>query len=169
MRQRPVAIIIFGILNLGFGLLSLAGPLVAIAVRKIKIPGQESLTALYSDPSYVAWTNFAAAVGVISGLALLAFGVGLLLSKNWARVGSIVYAVFDCPYVVVASVVTWRFMGSVTQHLANVPQGFAAAMGTVSLVGGLMIGLAYPVLLLFFMTRSNVIEACQPEQPPPPV
>jgi hypothetical protein len=167
MRQRPVAILIFGILNLGFGLLHLISPLFALAMRKIKLPSQPALTALYSDPSYIAWQHVSMVVGVVSGLALLAFGVGLLLCKNWARLGSIVYAVLDCAFVVVGCVVSWPFMEMAIQQAPKVSQGFAKAAGVIGMVFGLVIGLAYPVLLLIFMTRSNVIEACQPEPPPP--
>jgi len=167
MRQRPVAITIFAILNLAFGLWDLISPLGALALRKIKLPGQESLAALMSDPSYVAWTNFGMAVGVVSGLALLAFGAGLLLCKNWARLGSIVYAVFKCAYVVVAIMVAWRFVVPVmTQQMRGVPQGIVAVAMTIGFGFGLLFGLAYPVLLLIFMTRRNVMEACQPEPPP---
>jgi hypothetical protein len=158
---------IFGILNLGFGLWHLISPLFVLAMRKIKLPSQSGLTALYSDPSYVAWLHVSMVVGVVSGLALLAFGVGLLLCKNWARLGSIVYAVLECAFAVVGCMVGWRFTEMTTQQMPNVSPGAAEAIATIGMVFGLVMGLAYPVLLLIFMTRSNVIEACQPEPPPP--
>jgi hypothetical protein len=37
-----------------------------------------------------------------------------------------------------------------------------SGLAAVALGFGLAIGLGYASLLLFFMTRSNVIEACQP-------
>jgi hypothetical protein len=166
MRQRPVAIIIFGLLNLGFGLLDLASPFFVLAVRKIKVPGQSTLTALYADPSYIAWLNVSLAVGVAAGVALLAFGVGLLLAKNWARIGSIVFALFYSAFAVVSSVATWHFMQSGTGQLPGMPPGLAAAIRIVAPVFSLVYALAYPVLLLIFMTRPNVIAACQPEPPP---
>ncbi len=165
MRQRPVAIIIFGILNLGFGLMYLTSPLFILAMRKIKLPGQSALTALYSDPSYIAWLNVSSAAGVVAGLALLVFGVGLLLSKNWARIGSIVFAFFYGAFAVASSVATWRFMGPMTGQMPGMAPGFAAVIRTLAPVFSLIYGLAYPVLLLIFMTRPNVIAACQPEPP----
>jgi hypothetical protein len=36
------------------------------------------------------------------------------------------------------------------------------------MVIGIFLGLIYPVLLLFFMTRTNVIEACERQQPAAP-
>jgi hypothetical protein len=39
----------------------------------------------------------------------------------------------------------------------------------IFMVVGIIIFLAYPALLMFFMTRDNVIDACQPDQAPTPV
>jgi hypothetical protein len=166
MRQRPVAITIFGILNLGFGLLYLASPLFNLAMTKIKLPGQSALAALYSDPSYIAWLDISMVVGVVGGLALLAFGLGLLFSRNWARLGSIVFALFYSAFVLVASLLTWRFMETVTWQLPGVQPGWVPVIRTLGSAFSLVYGLAYPLLLLFFMTRPNVVAACQPELPP---
>jgi hypothetical protein len=99
MRQRPMAILIFGILNIGYALLNLAGPLVSKLMSSIKLPANSPVVAMKSDPAYVAWTNFNMGFSVVLGLALLSFGIGLLLSKNWARLGSIIYAVIAIVYV----------------------------------------------------------------------
>jgi hypothetical protein len=64
---------------------------------------------------------------------------------------------------VAASVAVWRFMETVTRGM---PPGFAAAVRTMVSVFSLVYGLAYPLLLLYFMTLPNVIAACRPEPPP---
>src|SRR5580700_10018310 len=109
MRQRPMATLIFGILNLGYALMNLAGPLIAKLMSTIKLPGNSPLAAMKSDPTYIAWTNFNMVLSMALGLGLLAFGVGLLLLKNWARIGSIVYAVIAIIYVPLGSLVMWPF------------------------------------------------------------
>jgi hypothetical protein len=48
------------------------------------------------------------------------------------------------------------------------PQSMVEGIAMVSMVVGLVLSLIYPILLLIFMTRQNVIEACQPEAVPPP-
>jgi len=161
--------LIFGIINICFGIMKLGGPLAAKVVSNLKLPGNAGLAALKSDPDYIAWTNISLALGVVLGLALLAFGIGLLLLKNWARVGSIVYAVIDIVLVPIGAVVGWRFMGRMALQTPGAPAGLVQGFAVIGLAVGIIIGLAYPVLLLFFMTRPNVIEACQPEQPEQPV
>jgi hypothetical protein len=169
MRQRPMAILIFGILNIGYALLNLAGPLVAKLMSNIKLPANSPMAAMKSDPAYVAWTNFNMGVSVVLGLALMSFGIGLLLSKNWARFGSIIYAVIAIVYVPIGSLVMWPFTKRMMEQTPGVPQGMMAGFAMIGLVLGLIFGLTYPVLLLFFMTRTNVIEACQPEPSEAPV
>jgi hypothetical protein len=99
----------------------------------------------------------------------LAFGVGLLLLKNWARIGSIVYAIIAIVYVPIGSLVMWPFTKRMMEQTPGAPPGMMAGFALIGLVLGIIFGLAYPVVLIFFMTRSNVIEACQPEPPTVPV
>jgi hypothetical protein len=169
MRQRPMSILIFGILNLGYALLNLGGPLLAKVMASVKMPANSPVAAMKADPAYMAWINFNMAVGVVLGLALLTFGIGLLLMKNWARIGSIIYAVVAIVFVLFGSVVSWPFTKRMMEQTPGVPPGMMAKFAIIGLVFGIIFGMAYPVLLLFFMTRPNVIEACQPEQPAIPV
>jgi hypothetical protein len=163
-----MSVLIFGILNIGFALLKLGAPLFSLAMSKIKMPGNSAVSAMTSDPAFVALTKFNLWVGVVLGLALLAFGIGLLLLQNWARLGSIVYSIIDIVLVVVVSMVTWPFTKRMMEQMPNVSPGMVAGFAMIGMALGIILGLAYPVLLLFFMTRPNVIEACQPEQPVAP-
>jgi hypothetical protein len=54
------------------------------------------------------------------------------------------------------------------QLAPGAPLGMVVGLTTLMFVLGVMFSLAYPALLLFFMTRSNVIEACQPQPPAAP-
>jgi hypothetical protein len=107
-------------------------------------------------------------LGVFLGFALVALGIGLLLLKNWARLGSIFWAVIEIVLVVVGSIIVWPVTQRAMEQMPNMPHGMVAGLASIGLVIELIIGLAYPALVLFFMTRDNVIEACQPELPPPP-
>jgi hypothetical protein len=168
MRQRPMSVLIFGILNICYGLFKLGMLLLSTVMSQIGPKGNPVAAAMKSDPTMAAWTKFSMVSGVSLGLALVAFGIGLLLLKNWARVGSIVYSMIDIVLVVIGSMLIWPITQRAMEQLPNVPHGMVEGIAMVSLVLGIIIGLAYPALLLFFMTRTNVIEACQPEQPPPP-
>jgi NADH:ubiquinone oxidoreductase subunit 3 (subunit A) len=172
MSQRPISTLIFGILNIGFGLVKLGWPLVAAAMANLKLSSHSGMAALQSDPAYAALSKFNMWTGVVFGLALLAFGIGLLLLQNWARIGSIVYAVVAIVFVLVGSVVVWPFMKRMVERMATqapgAPSGLLEGIVMFMFVVVIMFGLAYPLLLLFFMTRSNVIEACQRQEPAPP-
>ncbi len=161
--------LIFGILSIGFGLLKLSGPLMLIAMSHMKLPANSGMEALKSDPAYAALMNFNAWAGVVLGLALLTFGIGLLLLKNWARMGLIVYAMIDIILVLFVSVLTWPFTKRMMEQVSGPAAAFMERFGIVFVVFGILFSLAFPVLLLIFMTRPNVIEACQPEQPAAPV
>jgi hypothetical protein len=168
MKERPMSTLIFGILNIGLALMKMAGPLVALAMANIKLPGTASLAALKADPAFTALSNFNAWTGAALGLALLALGIGLLYLKNWARLGCIIYSVIDMVLVLVMSILIWPHTKQMMSNMPNVPPAMMQGFATIGLVFGLIIGMGYPALLIFFMTRTNVIEACQPEQSPPP-
>jgi NADH:ubiquinone oxidoreductase subunit 3 (subunit A) len=172
MNQRPISTLIFGILNIGLGLLKLGWPLVAAAIAHLKLSGHSGMAALQSDPTFAALQQFNMWAGAVFGLALLAFGIGLLLLQNWARIGSIVYAVVAIVFVLVGSVVGWpitkRLVEQMAMQMPGAPLGLIEGVTMLLFVLGVLFGLAYPALLLFFMTRSNVIEACQPQQPAAP-
>jgi hypothetical protein len=46
-----------------------------------------------------------------------------------------------------------------TSQIHGAPAGVVAAFATIGFVVGIVIGLAYPVLLLIFMTRPKLVEA----------
>ena len=167
MRQRPVSILIFGILNIGYGLFSLGMVLLNLASSHLSPKGNPVAAAMKSDPTMATWTSLSTPLSVALGLALMAFGIGLLLLKNWARLGSIVWSVIDIVFVVVGSMVVWPVMQRAMDQIPNVPHGMVEGFLMFGMVLGVVLGLAYPAVLFFFMTRSNVIDACQPEQPQP--
>jgi hypothetical protein len=165
MNERPISTLIFGILNIGFGLWKLAAPMLTIALSKLKLPGNAAVAGMTSDPTYAALTKFGLWVGPVLGLALLAFGIGLLLLQNWARLGSIIYSVIDIVLVLITSMLMWPLTKRMMEQMPGVPPGMMVGFAMLGLVVGLLFSLAHPVLLLFFMTRGNVIEACQRREP----
>jgi hypothetical protein len=101
------------------------------------------------------------ALGLVAAVVLVLAGVGLLMSKAWGRVLSIVYAI----YAIVAAVVGWIasyffVVAPLMERAAKMPASpeQAGAIGGAigSLFGGCF-GLLYPVLLLIFMCRSPVV------------
>jgi hypothetical protein len=167
MRKRPMSTLIFGILNIGWAILNALALLMNLITARLKLPTTPGMEAVKSDPTFAALTKFGMCAGVVLGLALLAFGIGLLLLKNWARLGSIIYGVITIVYTPVVSLLMWPYTKRMMEQTPNMPPGMAAGMAMLVLGLSLLFGMAYPALLIYYMTRTNVIEACQPEQTPP--
>ena len=86
--------------------------------------------------------------GVILSLILLVCGTGLLRGQNWGRTGSLGYAVLSILY-------------SIASTIGNImlAKGFTAGLIMIFSCIGLVIGVIYPVCILIFLTRPNVVEA----------
>lgn len=164
MRQRPISVTVFGILNIGFALWKFVGLLLAGVMARLKLPGNNGLAALKSDPVFQAWTHFSAVIAVVFGIVLIASGIGLLLMQNWARVLAIVYSVLEMIVVVAGTIFTQRvMMQAMAAQVHGAPAGLIEAIMMGSFAVGIALALAYPVLLLIFMTRPKIVEAFVPQ------
>jgi hypothetical protein len=108
------------------------------------------------------WSYVSVIVSLFGVVALFASGIGLLLMRPWARNLAIIYAAVTIVTTLIGLVITWLY---VTQPLLEQIAGddsadaMAAKFGAIGgLIGG-CVGLAYPVLLWFFMMRPPVLVA----------
>ena len=93
MRERPVSVTIFGILNIGFGLLGLVGLLTQNLFESFATqapnPSLSSIMAFLDEmnknPTFILWRNISVPLEGLASLVLLVSGIGLILLKNWAR------------------------------------------------------------------------------------
>jgi hypothetical protein len=160
MRQRPISVTVFGILNIGYALWKFVGLLLAGVAMRLNLPGNSALAALRSDPVYRAWSHFSVVIDVVFGIVLIASGIGLLLLQNWARILAIIYSVLEMIVVLAGAVFSQRLlMQAMTTQVHGAPAGVIEVVAKISFALGIVIGLAYPVLLLIFMTRPKIIEA----------
>jgi len=106
-----------------------------------------------------AWSKITAPFDGMAALALIAAGIGLLRLQNWARLVSIGCGI----YGIASDVVGAAFM---LKHVLR-EQGLFLIVMLVAILAILAIGLAYPVLLLIFMTRPKVVAAFSPAQSTP--
>jgi len=145
---------IFGILNVGFGLFGLLSLMVmSVVLPKLSTTGNPILQQLAQSSQNSTWTKISTPFDAISFVVLMVAGVGLLLLKNWSRGLSIGYSVYAILSAVVGCVVTLAAGG--------IPQ---VLIGTVF---GALISLIYPILLIVFMRRPTIVAACQPLVPAP--
>jgi hypothetical protein len=144
--------------------------LLAKLTANVKLPDNSPMTIMNANPDYVRWMSINMWIGVGLGAALLVFGIGLLFLQNWARIGSIAVAVIAMVFVTILAIVGWPFvkqMMDLQTQGKHISPGMIQGIAMLILIAGLIFRLAYPVLLLIFMTRSKAIEACQPEAEQP--
>jgi hypothetical protein len=148
--QRPAAVTVFGVLNIVFGSLGLIcmpfGLFAAFGMSQIW------------DPSgiAVAWVILTHTIGFICTILLLTLGIELLRLKAWARRWTLGYGWFS---------VVWGILGSVVNLLLITSGEFGYAEEAIpgalgGTCGGLIGGLIYPILLIIFMQRPGVKDAC---------
>jgi hypothetical protein len=132
-------------------------------------PNLNSVTALMDtlnkDPGYILWMKISVPVDVAASLVLMAAGAGLLLLKNWARVASIGYAIYKMVFaflnVAVFALALHGILGDAFQKYGAVLVAILALIGLFAVV----LTLAYPVLLIFFLTRPKILPAFAPPVP----
>jgi len=170
--QRPTAVTIFGILNMVFAVFGFIGLIASMAM--FFLPASSSnpvMKVINESPTYATWLKVCIPLGVLSSAALLAAGIGLLGLKSWARKLSIGYAIYAIVFGILATVVNSIFLTQPMLEQARQqpgPEATGAAIGGAigGTIGGCL-GLIYPVLLLIFMLRGNVVAAFRPSVPPP--
>jgi hypothetical protein len=126
------------------------------------------MDALNHNAAYVIWNKTMVPLNAAASLLLVAAGVGLLLLKNWARLASIGFGIYKIAFVMLNMAVLCLALRDI---LAKSMQGAGtvviAMLGLAGFVGAILT-LAYPVLLIYFLTRPKAVQAFQPAPTAPP-
>jgi hypothetical protein len=169
--QRPASVTFFGILNIAFGALGIFGLLSTVQLLSGKSMGNNPVVKLMlENPTYVQWIKATIPINLITGIALVMAGIGLLRLKPWARNLSIYYAIFAILFCLATVWVNYNFLFRPLMEEAQRSKGPEAAAAIGGAIGGTLggvVGMAYPIFLLVFMTRPKVVAAFQPTTPPP--
>jgi len=153
MRARPISLIVFGILNIGYGAFNVLSLLLSQIVLSAAKTGSAA-KSLSSDPGQTHLMFITGGIDAAAGVFLAVAGVGLLLCKNWGRMGSLGWAIFDILFVLLTIPQGWH------AAQAFAPQ-FGSAFAMVVTILGLLVSLAYPLVLVVFMRRPKLVEACR--------
>ncbi len=164
--QRPASVIVFGVLNIVFGILGLFSlPIVFHSI----LTGFSGTNPYFSDSVVLKiWSIVALVISPLSVIALFASAYGLLKMRDWGRNLAIIYAAVTIVTSLVGLVVSWVYItGPRLEQLAGDDTGRATGewIGAIGGVVGTLIGTAYPVLLWFFMTRPRVLAAFAAQSP----
>jgi hypothetical protein len=168
--QRPTSVTVFGILNIGFAAFGIFGSLASVMLFAAVGANSNNpvVQVIRDNPAFAAWMKFSIVLGVVVAAVLLAAGIGLLMLKPWARITSIAYAIYTFVMIPAGTVVNYIFVLHPMLQQAHGQQAPETAGAIGGLVGGIVgscFGLIYPILLLIFMLRANVVAAFRPPAP----
>lgn len=161
---RPTAVIVFGILNLVFGLLGICGTAASSAMFFVELPRDPlvpnpALELIESNPTYRTLMLVMIGIGLLASLALLVAGIGLLRSKPWGRTLSIGYAWYGIFGAIFGMIVNWVYLVQPMLAKWNPAFGPAEATAVSTAVSGILggcFGMIYPIVLLVFMQRPTL-------------
>jgi hypothetical protein len=164
--QKPASVTVFGILNIVFAVFGIIGMFASVFLLFPQANANNPVIQIIHDsPAYAAWLKLSIALGAVVCVVLLAAGIGLLRLRPWARMASIIYAIYAILMGLVGMVVNYYFLVQPMLAQAQQKQGAEAAGAIGGAIGGCIggcFGLIYPILLLIFMTRANVVAAFRP-------
>lgn len=164
---RPAAVTVFGILNLVFGALGLCGT-AGSAAMFFALPQNPNvrnpvLDLMAGSPAYRLFTQVTVGLGFIAAIVLIIAGIGLLQTKSFGRTLSIGYSIYAILSGIVGLVMSFVFLVKPLLEQAQAAGSGPEQAGAIGgMIGGLFggcLGMAYPILLLIFMCRRNVVEA----------
>jgi magnesium-transporting ATPase (P-type) len=165
MGNRPASITVFGVLNLVFGGLGVCGILGSFVVMLMPVNargGNPVMEMMAENKLYGAMQMVMMVFGFLATVVLIASGVGLLQSKMYGRTLAIGYSLYSFVSVILGTLVNTIFVFlPLLNKLDAMPDGpnkMASIITVVSGIAGGVIGLIYPSLLLYFMTRKYVTE-----------
>jgi hypothetical protein len=152
--ERPAAVTVFGILNIVFGALGLLSMPCALFFM-FAMPGK----VMNPTRAVKAWLLFSSLIGFVATILLIITGIGLLNLKAWARKWAVGYGWFAIIWGVLGTIMNLILMTSGAYGYSQ--DAAPGAMGGMigGTIGGLF-GLIYPILLIVFMQRPNVKNAC---------
>ncbi len=168
--NRPTSVTVFGVLNIIFGALGLLSIVFSAAMFFAPQPDMSNpaIRIFSRTPILMLWMKVGVVLGSVTSVAVLASGIGLLQLRPWARTASIIYGVYAIIMGMVGTVINYLFLfGPLmeeAQHSRG-PEAAGAIGGAIGGVAGGLIGLIYPVLLLVFMYRPNVVAAFSVDEP----
>ena len=168
MRERPVSVTLFGILNIGFGLLGLGWALLSKLLEGFDSAHSGASLSPYFSTMMAIWDQISFPMDIAAGLALTAAGIGLLLLKNWSRLLSNGWAVYTIISVFVNLAVLFVALHRVLAGALHSSTTGAVALVLASAAINAILTLVYPLLLLYFMSRPKVVPAFQREPVSPP-
>lgn len=166
--QKPTAAMVFGVLNILFGVIGLCGLAISAVVMFIPLNPQmtkdnPALQLMEENAVYRSFTQLAVVLGFVASAVLIMGGIGLMQMRPYGRTLSIGYGFYSLVMNVLGIIVNVAIVFPALLEKANAAGGGPAAAGAWGgIVGGVFgscTGLIYPGILLYFMFRPNMVAA----------
>ena len=153
--QRPTSVTVLAILNIVFGGLGLlCSP---FGIISLLMPQPHSPFQL--SEAMKQFSLFGYALGFVFAIVLLASGIGLLNRKKWAHQAAYIYGWVAICWGIIGAIANGIMFSSSLKGVS--PEAMPMVVGGI--VGGIcggMLGLIYPIILIIFLRKPHVIEAC---------
>jgi hypothetical protein len=176
MRERPLALSVFGVLNLCFGTFGVVAGLIdlltftALRAGDAVNPIAEVVAA---QPVYGTHLRMLILAGLVLAAVLLPAGLGLLRCQPWARAMSIAWSLLQIAYALLAMTINHKYLWPVIRsilldHVGGQPWAAEEAERLTLAASGLVgrgIGPIYPLILLVFMLHPRVARALRAHDP----
>jgi hypothetical protein len=169
--QLPVSAIVFGILNLVMGALTLCGSAFSsiaffLPTTPEALEMNPALKVMHENQLFRMFNIVVVGMSFIAAIVLLIAGLGLLTQKPFGRYLSIGYGWYAIIMGIVGLLVNVLvFFPALYEAMENAPPGPAKAGAIGGLIGGVIgsvLAFIYPTLLLIFMNRAVLIAAFRP-------
>ena len=166
--QRPFPVSIFGMLNIVFGIYALYSIFATLSTLAITGESKNEIIKIIHDvPAYATWVKCTIPLGLLSFALLLVSGVGLLRLGEWARKLSIAYGVYAILFVIAVAITDSIYvLPRAFRETLNPDRVGPVPIAIMAIMEGLF-GMIYPVALIVFMKRKEIVAAFRPPAPPP--
>jgi hypothetical protein len=132
-NPRPPSVTVFGIIAIVFGAFGLICSPFSVLIYSLPIPEMPKLGGFFKQ-----WVLFSAVLGTAAGMFKIAFGIGLLRLRSWARKAAVWYGFYAIVMQLVGLGVGIKFAG-----MGGKGRPEDVMIGIISAVVGAILGLAY--------------------------
>lgn len=162
-NPRPTSVTVMAIVGIIFGAIGVTCMPLAMVPYFIQLgPPNPVIDAVKNDQVLFGWMIISLPIHFVLSIVLLPGSIGALSLKVWARKALMFWSIASLVMVVMGLTFNVLLMFPKLQQIqAQNPNrpGAAAATGMTAGIGGAIVGMLVPILMLYYMTRPHVKQA----------